>query len=271
MRGSNRLEDCHILLVAGTPALAPDELAIMARAIYCNDAEPLDETYDERTGSYADPRMQRLADYLTRAELTQCAHRNRPLRHDGRIVVTLCASEIDYLPITEVYEELPARLADDGAALKTRNREAAEKRMAEAAEELLRRGEPVTARSLAGAAGVRLGVACEWLRTARSTPAQHYVHLDPVSRFPNNIKESFSLGIGKQKRDIHNDKSREQSRINIAPALHPPATPPARSSVSFVERVMTLMARGLSEENAVRQILIERGALTDVAVGASTS
>ena len=35
-----------------------------------------------------------MADALVRAELTQCAHRKRPLRHDGRIVVTLCSGEI---------------------------------------------------------------------------------------------------------------------------------------------------------------------------------
>ena len=37
MRGSNRLEDCTILLVVGTPALRPEHVARLARAYYHAD------------------------------------------------------------------------------------------------------------------------------------------------------------------------------------------------------------------------------------------
>ena len=58
------------------------------------------ERAEDGTWHYRDPRMQRVADALIRSELTQCAHRNRPLRHDGRVVVTLCAGEMLDLPVT---------------------------------------------------------------------------------------------------------------------------------------------------------------------------
>ena len=44
---------------------------------------------------------------VSRAELTQCAHRNRPRLFDGRVVVTLCADEVLYLPITTEITSLP--------------------------------------------------------------------------------------------------------------------------------------------------------------------
>src|SRR5262249_32253566 len=36
-----------------------------------------------------------------------CAHRNRPLRYDGRVVVTLCADEVLYLPASTEITGLP--------------------------------------------------------------------------------------------------------------------------------------------------------------------
>jgi putative DNA primase/helicase len=104
-RGSNALEDCRLLLVVGTPTLRPSEAARLARALWRHDPVPIDETAtrDAETGAwrYADARLQRLAEYLSRAELTQCAHRNRPLRYTGeeaRTVITLCQGTIDSCP-----------------------------------------------------------------------------------------------------------------------------------------------------------------------------
>lgn len=117
MRGSNEMEDCEILICLGTPTLRPDEVIRLARALWHDDPKPINpaSNKDEETGKYIyeDPRLERLNAYLTRAELTQCAHRSRALRHPGRIVITLCKSEIDFLPIRHEYVELP-RLSDDG-------------------------------------------------------------------------------------------------------------------------------------------------------------
>ena len=74
MRGSLCLEDCTILLVVGTPALRQDHVARLARAYYHADPQVIDETSertDDGTWRYRDPRMQRVADALIRAELTR--------------------------------------------------------------------------------------------------------------------------------------------------------------------------------------------------------
>jgi hypothetical protein len=83
--------------VFGTPTLRPEDVARLARAYYHSDPHVIDETSvcgEDGRWHYRDARMQCVADALTRAELTQCAHRNRPLRYDGRVVVTLCAEDM---------------------------------------------------------------------------------------------------------------------------------------------------------------------------------
>jgi len=50
---------------------------------------------------------------VSRAELTQCSHCNRPLRYDGRVVVTLCAED---LPVTTEISSLP-QLTPEGVPL----------------------------------------------------------------------------------------------------------------------------------------------------------
>ena len=97
------------------------------------------------------------------APLTQCAHRNRPLRYDGRMVVTLCADEVLYLPITTEITSLP-QLTPEGLPLALARRAAEEARMANAVAELEERGEAVTSRALAAAAYISLNTACAWLR-----------------------------------------------------------------------------------------------------------
>ena len=82
MRGSNRLEDCTILLVVGTPALRPDHVARLARASYHADPQVIDETSEraeDGTWHYRDPRMQPVADALVRAELTRERATQSPL------------------------------------------------------------------------------------------------------------------------------------------------------------------------------------------------
>lgn len=166
MRGSNALEKCHILLVVGTPAVRPELIARLARAYYHADPQLIDETSvrgEDGVWHYRDPRMKRVADALTRAELTQCAHRNRPLRYDGRVVVTLCAEEILYLPVTTEITSLP-QLTPEGVPLALARRAAEETRLARAAAYLQEHGEAVTSRALAQAAHISLNTACAWLR-----------------------------------------------------------------------------------------------------------
>ena len=77
---------------------------------------------------------------VSRAELTQCAHRNRPLRYDGRMVVTLCADDVLYLPVTTEISSLP-QLTPEGLPLALARRAAEDRRMANAVAKLeARRG-----------------------------------------------------------------------------------------------------------------------------------
>src|SRR5215831_5637097 len=100
---------------------------------------------------------------VSRAELTQCAHRNRPLRYDGRVVVTLCAEDILYLPVTTEITSLP-QLTPEGLPLALARRAAEATRLAKAAADLVERGEAVTSRAEASAAHISLNTACAWLR-----------------------------------------------------------------------------------------------------------
>src|SRR5215467_11723786 len=92
-----------------------------------------------------------------------CAHRNRPLRYDGRVVVTLCADEVLYLPVTTEITSLP-QLTPEGLPLALARRASEVTRMARAAAGLEERGEVVTSRALAEAAHISLNTACTWLR-----------------------------------------------------------------------------------------------------------
>jgi hypothetical protein len=166
MRGSNRLEECTLLLVVGTPAVRPEQVARLARAYYHADPQVIDEMSErgeDGTWRYRDLRMQRVANALVRAELTQCAHRSRPLRYNGRVVVTLCADEVLYLPVTTEITSLP-QLTPDGLPLALARRAAEHARMARAATDLAEHGEAVTSRALAEAAHISLNTACTWLR-----------------------------------------------------------------------------------------------------------
>jgi hypothetical protein len=165
MRGSNKLEDCAILLVVGTPTPDPADVKRWTRALYSNDPAPLDETV-ERSGDgwrYQDPRLQGVAEYLTRAELTQCAHRNRPMRHDGRTVVTFCAGEIDFLPITTEITSLP-QLTGEGESRSSMRDARNAQRFQQAIEALQAEGVKITTRAVAAKASVSLREVSPWMR-----------------------------------------------------------------------------------------------------------
>jgi hypothetical protein len=117
-RGSNTFRDCAILLVVGTPVLPVEDVFRMASVLYAADDEPLVlQTWEDEhlVHHYTDPRCQHLADYLSRAELTQCAHRNRPQCYDHRTLITFCRYAIDFLPATQVITHFPRRLGAQGS------------------------------------------------------------------------------------------------------------------------------------------------------------
>jgi hypothetical protein len=194
MRGSNQLQDCDILLVVGTPTLRPEDVARLARAYYHADPQLVDETSvrgEDGRWRYRDPRMQRVADALTRAELTQCAHRNRPLRYDGRVVVTLCAEEILYLPVTTEITSLP-QLTPEGLPLALARRAAEETRMARAVEALVKHGEAVTSRALAAAAHISLNTACTWLRQRETNAKENAATLSVLPYRSHSVSDNMS-------------------------------------------------------------------------------
>jgi hypothetical protein len=166
-RGSNAKQDCDILLVVGTPTLPPDEVARLGRALYQDDQEPiLDGTAAEGEHGlhhYLDPRLQQLSEYLTNAELTQCAHRSRPLWHDGRVVVTFSLGEVAYLPMTTRIDGLP-ELDADGSRADVQRQEAREEALERAHEAILARGERLTVAALRREAGVSAAAAQAYVK-----------------------------------------------------------------------------------------------------------
>ena len=141
-RGSNALEHCETLLIIGTPALSPDDLYRYARAVYHDDPVPLVEASEQTEAGewrYQDRRVQELAEYISQAELTQCAHRNRPLRYDGRTVITFCKGEIDYLPLTDEPVTFPTL---------TEKKAEQERQALAAIDRIMERGEKLTVRAL---------------------------------------------------------------------------------------------------------------------------
>src|SRR6516162_7654366 len=86
-----------------------------------------------------------------------------PVNKKRCVVVTLCAEEILYLPVTTEITSLP-QLTPEGLPLALARRAAEATRMARAAQALEERGEAVTSRALAAAAHISLNTACTWLR-----------------------------------------------------------------------------------------------------------
>jgi hypothetical protein len=196
LRGSNELEDCEILLLVGTPSLHPDDLARIAHVLYRDDPEPIREDYESKKG-YADPRMQHLAEYLARAELTQAAHRNRPMRHRERIIVSMCNADIDYLPVTETITELPL-LTQDGQSTFEIRRKNEEERLEKAYTDLTQDGKQPTQSELAKAAKVRKQTAAEWMRAhpptvfTKKDESSHYA-ISNISYSETGTSENVSL------------------------------------------------------------------------------
>lgn len=103
-----------------------------------------------------------MVDHPTFTELTQCAHRNRPLRHDGRVVITLAKGDVAALPITEEYTSLPSRLTEEGLTTEEARQVRNETALEQVAARLTQEGKKVTIKALAKEAKVRKKVASEW-------------------------------------------------------------------------------------------------------------
>lgn len=161
-RGSNALEDCAILLVIGTPLPHLDTVLWWARMLWADDPAPI--------LNLDDPRVQQLADYLSQAELTQCAHRNRPLRHAERVVVSMCVGDIADLPVTELVTELPQLRASGERHDAARTREV-EEQLERAAESLVAQGVTPSVRKLQALVHVRVSVISGWLVTWKARRA----------------------------------------------------------------------------------------------------
>jgi hypothetical protein len=231
MRGSNALEDCDVLLVVGTPTLRPEDVARLARAYYHADPAVIDETSVRGADGrwhYRDARMQRVADALTRAELTQCAHRNRPLRYDGRVVVTLCADDVLYLPVTTEITSLP-QLTPEGLPLALARRAAEDRRMANAVAELEKRGEAVTARAVAAAAHISLNTACAWLRQRETGAMEPAAALSVLHYSSHSVSDNMPASENNAESEIAAGEPRAVVPPTAAPALEDePLTPTLR-------------------------------------------
>jgi hypothetical protein len=175
-RGSNQLQDCTILLVIGTPTVAPATVTRLARALWQDDPEPISEKRepdDQGIQRYIDPRMRRIDDHLTNAELTQCAHRSRAIRAP-RTVVTFGIGQVDYLPVPETIIDLP-RLTPDGYNEWEARREEERQRLDQARELLEEQGKSIhmiTVRELKAAAHVGTNATVEYLQQARELAQQ---------------------------------------------------------------------------------------------------
>jgi hypothetical protein len=89
----------------------------------------------------------------------------RPRLKDRRVVVTLWADDVLYLPVTTEITSLP-QLSPEGLPLARRAAEVT--RMINAIAELVERGEAITSQSLAEAAHISLTTACTRAPAARN-------------------------------------------------------------------------------------------------------
>ena len=175
-RGSNGLEQCEILLLVGTPTLAPETVYRIARTLYRDDPQPIREgSHPTENGRsdfvYDDDRVQHLAEYLTNAELTQCAHRHRPLRYNGRITISLCKADIDYLPVTHFVSNMP-RLTTEGEEARLVKEAEDNAKLDQARRQLEAQGIRLAIHRLGRVAGVATDTAARYLHKWREDQAE---------------------------------------------------------------------------------------------------
>ena len=92
--GVNAYESAPAVVCFGTPRVPPDELWLMASALY--EGHP-GVVMDYSEGAYTDSRLAAVADMITDQEIAQSVHRVRPAIHD-RTVVLLTDTDCPLLP-----------------------------------------------------------------------------------------------------------------------------------------------------------------------------
>jgi hypothetical protein len=120
-RGSNALEGCDALIVAGTPQLSKRDLVTLAKMVYKRRLRPFDEAWEEvdkpyhgivdaegRALAYPVSTFSRDADLaalhwqLCEAELIQAVHRARPLLRDVDVWL-LSSRPLDGVPVHKLW------------------------------------------------------------------------------------------------------------------------------------------------------------------------
>jgi hypothetical protein len=109
--------------------------------------------------------------------------RNRPLCHDGGVVVRLGADEIGYLPVTTEITSSP-QLTPEGLPLALAGREASATPMARAVAELEARGEAVTSRAVAESAHISPEYRVYLAQASRNERSGGYIHVISCAIYP---------------------------------------------------------------------------------------
>ena len=91
---NDRFKDCNVFWILFDPRVPPHEVERRAKMIFGRDEKPLDYTYLQDQGIYADERLQQVADHYAIEELTQAIGRARLVRRTGVKVVILCGREL---------------------------------------------------------------------------------------------------------------------------------------------------------------------------------
>ena len=106
------------------------------------------------------------------------------------MVVTLCAEDILYLPVTTEITSLP-QLTPEGLPLALARRAAEVTRMVNAAASLEERGEPVTARAVGAAAHISMNTACTWLRQRETGTLESEAMLSTLQYSPYSVSDNI--------------------------------------------------------------------------------
>ena len=80
---NDRFKDCDVFWILFDPRVPPHEVERRAKMIFGRDEKPLDYTYLQEQGIYADERLQQVADHYAIEELTQAIGRARLVRRTG--------------------------------------------------------------------------------------------------------------------------------------------------------------------------------------------
>jgi hypothetical protein len=160
------------------------------------------------------------------------------LRYDGRVVVTLCAEDILYLPVTTEITSLP-QLTAEGMPLALVRRAAEATRMAKAAAELEACGEAVTSRALAAAAHISLNTACTWLRQRETGALEDAAALSVLLYSSHSIADNMPSA---------NHSTCAEAPEEAPATVSPPAAAPEPTSTELPAPVRSLICPAASHQ-----------------------